>query len=364
MKRLTGDRVEVRRIDSHAYICDLVRLELPLLCLYSDGKRNWFYLWCDTDREDTHRWLLFTVSRAKLAGYLKKEMSLLTVLNASDRQYMLDQTIAYSFDDKHEAILDYKRRSLHKFVQAEAKDYLPSADAYFDEDLTDDIELAQDLLPVRYDVPIDGEWFSRDFQYMFKTYENLYCFFYATRPRFVRTTRERLGESLRAPWRGGHSRVNFYSALASSIPAQHSLKVGEMDFGSPGQVEFEALATVGESIKRAVLLMTQNWKDVTHAVTVIRSVISNARLNKVDLSLVGDETVDIDPDGLAAIKNRTSEIAALLKVKEEFASLREHSPNSIVFGKAVASFVRQLERLAILQDDGMLKLEREARVQK
>lgn len=362
MKRLTGDRVRVDRIDSHSHIGDLIRFEVPLLSLYSDGKRNWFYLWCDTDQEDTHRWWMFVVSRETLGRYVRKEVSLLDVLQAAPFSYVLDQSVFYSFSEKHEPVLDWKRRTLYRCVWGDMTEYLPAPDSYFDEDLAEDIEVTQELLPRPYDVPLNGEWFGKDFQYMFKTYENLYSFYYATRPRFVRTTRQRLGESLRAPWRGGHSRVNFYSALARTIPAQHALRVDELNFASPGEIEFEALPSVGESIRNSVLAYAENPREVEDAARAIRTAISIAKLNKVDLSLAADDAIGISETTLSLIKERCFFLATILSTREEFASLREYSPNTIVFGKAVLSYLRQLERLVVLQEEGMLDLTRRGRI--
>lgn len=364
MKKLTADRLSISRIDGHVHICDLIRMELPLLSLFSDSKRNWLYLWCDTDGQGTHRWWLFTASRENLAKYLRKETTLRDLLHASSKQYILDQKIVFSFDERHAATVESRRRHLCEVVADELTEYLPSEESYFDDELGEDIEAAQELLARRYDVPIDGEWYGRDFQYLFKTYENLYAFYYGTRPRFVRTTRQKLGESLRAPWRGGHSRVNFFGAMTSCIPAQHVLKVQQINYQSPGEVEFEALLSVGQSIRAGVLAFEANERNVRAAIDAVRTIISAAKLNKTDLSTVDDQALPLESEFLVAIQKHCDEIARLLGVVEEFLELRQASPNIVVFGKAVGSFVRQLERLVNLQSEGMLNFHRSGRIAK
>lgn len=353
MLRFSGDRVDVSLLDSHVRICDLLELEVPLLCLYSDGRRNWLYLWCDTDGVDTHRWLLFEATREQLVAYLERRRPLLDVLRDARKRFILDEVSPHS-DSEGKPY----RQLRHVVRLSELSGYLPHPDALFDEELAPDIETARGLVPHTFSVPINSTWFAVDFNDFFKSYSRIYAFFYATRPRFVKSIEARLGELLRAPWKGGYSRINLFATLPKVVPALHGLRVPQLHFASPGHINFEALTSVGDSIRSSVIQFTKNGSEVEAAVKSIKVVLSSHKLNKLDLSEQDDHGLSLGEDKIAALNERCFAIADLLGMREEIQSLRACSPNSVVFSKAVAGLVTQLRRLAQFQQEGMLDLER------
>jgi hypothetical protein len=193
---------------------------------------------------------------------------------------------------------------------------------------------------------------------LFRSYERVYAFLYATKPRFVKTIGDRLGGLLRAPWTGGFSRVHLYSQLARHLPALHSLKVHKLKFASPGEVEFEALQSVGESVENITLLFLTHQDSILQAVKIMKALLTRKRLNKADLSDKSDSEIGLLRDEIALLEFKCAEIAIYLSMELEFSSLKEHSPNTVVFSKAVTSFVKQLSRLAQFEVDDMLNLKR------
>lgn len=360
MKVIQGKRVAAEKIDGHAYICDLVNVEFPLLSLYSDGRWNWLYLWADTDSEKKHRWIIFTATRKALLEYLDQEVPLASLLESARLTYLLDKKETYRHRPSGIVEKENSNRYLRRVSLQDITDYRPSDDSYFDPLLTDDLDLTKQLQPASYVVPIDGVWFGKDFESFFKSYEKIYAFFYATKPRFVRTVSTRLSQLLRAPWTGGFSRVNLYASLAKNIPAVHALRVDRMKFASPGDISFEALPSIGASIHKAALAYLGKVDEIEEAVKQNRTLMTDGRLNKEDLSQRSDDEIDLAQAQLDELAASCLLIAKHMGIKEEIQTLREHSPNTVVFAKAVNSLVKQMRYVASLQDEGMLELDREA----
>src|ERR1035438_3484942 len=83
------NRLPSELLNSHHHICDLIDVEYPVLSLYTDGRRNWMYLWCDKNALRT-RWLLFTVARKLLVAYLQKKQSLKSIVEDAKQLWMLE----------------------------------------------------------------------------------------------------------------------------------------------------------------------------------------------------------------------------------------------------------------------------------
>lgn len=67
-----------------------------------------------------------------------------------------------------------------------------------------------------------------------------------------------------------------------------------------------------------------------------------------------DEDIKLKRESLSALQAACNLIGVNLDVVSEFGALRTHSPNSVVYSKAVLSFVHQLDRLADLYRQHML----------
>lgn len=354
MKRLEGKRLPPDVLDAHTHICDLINIEYPVLQLFTDGRRNWIYLWCDKNL-GTNRWLVFPTSRSLMIQYLESKTTMRTLVMESPLYFVLDTNQPFSFEFPEDETRKRRHRRTVTRVQLSAlEEYMPAEDSFFDEGLTPDLDLSKELTPSSYSVPIDGDWFGQDFTYLFKAYERLYAFFYSTQPRFVRTLSQNLERLLRSPWTGGYSRVNLFAMLPRQVPGLHSLKVQHIQYASPGEVNFEAISSVGESVRVATNALVENEEAVMSASKRISKALTGAGLNKRDLSLVADSAAPISLAHRKTLDEACAEIARLLGVQTELSTLREHSPNIVVYAKAVASLVRQLTKLGTLQQQGML----------
>lgn len=97
MKSLTGSRLPPDVLDKHTHICDLINVEYPVLQLFSDGRRNWIYLWCD-QRTDINRWLVFPTTRSLMVQYLEAKVTMRKLVQASSLHLMLDTNQPFSFE--------------------------------------------------------------------------------------------------------------------------------------------------------------------------------------------------------------------------------------------------------------------------
>jgi hypothetical protein len=361
MNKLKGPSLPTDRLDQHNHICDLISVEFPVLSLYTDGRRNWIYLWCDRDKRGVNRWLIFPITREALVAYLDKQASMLTLVTGAKTLWILENSDWVYSESSVDKQAKKARRHLYTVTLEQLSEYLPTEDSFFDESLTDDLDLSKDVAPAPFDVPIDGEWFNADFVSLLKRYERLYAFFYAARPRFVKSLEFTLSRLLRSPWMGGFSRYNLFEHLWQKIPGLHTLKVIEASYGSPGEFKFDAIPSIGKSIQDATMLLVKYPATVESAAEKIRKILRLAQLNKADLSTFSDDAIRLDEEQFKTLLDECKLIGNTLHVSEELDTLRIYSPNTVVYSKAVLSFVIQLDRLAEFQRRGMLDFARPAK---
>ena len=352
MKAFRGKPCRASLLDKHVYICDLINIEGPLLSLFRDHRSNLLYLWCDTNEIDTERWAVFQVSRELLAKYLQKEIPLLYMVWSSAQIFCLDITTS---------ILDGKRSRSRRVVETNAdsiQEYWPAPDSYFDESYSEDISLDEQIVPSRYHIPINGEWFVSDLDEFSRTYSSLYAFFYCTAPRFVTTIDSRVQKFLRSPWTGGFSRINLFRALEKMIPSIHDMKINRFKYASPGSIQIEALNSVGESIDGVVMVYLHFEKDILEAVKAINTALSSSNVKKANVSDLSNEQLEVSSEIISLLNWKTQVIGDLLQMHSSLQVLMQNSPNMIVGAKAVLAVTKQIERLAGYQKNGMLEVGR------
>ncbi|MGC4062942.1 MAG: hypothetical protein QM749_19720 [Aquabacterium sp.] len=352
MNTIAGDAIRSSLLDKHAYICDLINIEGPLLSLFRDNRSNWCYLWCDTDGKDTERWAVIYVLRSTLAGYLNQQTSLRDLLNTSSTIYCLDITT------KIEDGARVRHRRLKRVNVSALEQYWPAEDSFFDPSLTEDISLTQEITPTRYHVPIDGEWFISDLDRFARTYDSVYAFFYCTKPRFVTNIQDKVHRLLRSPWTGGFSRINLFDALGRTIPSIHDTKINKFTYASPGSIQIEGLRSVGDNVSNAIRRHVANHVEIAAAVKAINVCFISNKVRKADLSSKSDAVLSIAQESVALLKAKCQEIAQLLDIEDELAVFVLNAPNTVVAAKATLALVTQLEKLAGYQQCGMLDLAR------
>ena len=350
---INGFRESVSFIDKHSFICDLIDIEGPLLSLYRDQKRNWFYLWCDTNNIDRERWLVFEITRPTFASYLDGSTSLLDCLSISKTIYCLEKHSSSGIaNDSTSKVI----RSIHRVTFDSIQQYHPSNESYFDPKFAPDLSLNQEILPTRFDVPIGGDWFITDLDKFCKTYSSLYAFFYCTKPRFVSNIVETLRKALTAPWEGGFSRVHLFNRLSRSIPSFHDMRIRQMEYASPGKVVFEALGSVGQDIKNSLDLYILNKDAIEIAAKKINDTLSVLKVRRVDLSKFSNEQIKNFEDEISIFQHSISIIASLLKIEAQLSLVADLSPNSVVAAKATLALLKPIQKLAEYEDNGLLNI--------
>ncbi len=350
---INGHRESVSFIDKHSFICDLIDIEGPLLSLYRDQKRNWFYLWCDTNNIDRERWLVFEITRPIFASYLDRSCSLLDCLTSSKTIYCLEKhTTLPSTPDTTSKVV----RSIHRVIFNAIKQYHPSNESYFDPKFAPDLSLNQEILPTRFEVPIGGDWFITDLDKFCKTYSNLYAFFYCTKPRFVGNIIETLRKALTAPWEGGFSRVHLFHRLSRSIPSFHDMRIRQMEYASPGKVAFEALGSVGQDIKQSLDFYIVNKVAIELAAKRINDTLSVLKVRRVDLSKFNNNHFVDYEEEISIFQNSINTIANLLSIEAQLSLIEELSPNSVVAAKATLALLTPIQKLAEYEVNGLLNI--------
>lgn len=355
-------RMNLAVLDKHVYMTDLVYVDGPILSLFRDSKDNWMYLWCDTDNDKTERWMLFPISRVNLIEYLQERKPLLEVLQDAKHHWILDYTQNES--GKEEEKLKEFAKSYSRTLREVAdlvvlENYMPSEDSYFSPELAPNISTAEQINPTRYDVPIDGNWFIKDLDNFSNVYSQVYAFFYCTKPQFMTDIGLRVRRFLEAPWKGGFSRVNLFEALQRMVPAIHDLKIHKMEYASPGDITIEALESVGDSVKQAILRYVQNKNDIEGYVKTLNSILSAKELKRSDLSNIRDERLPLTEEDRDYIKEKIGQVAEALAIQAEFVDLSTRSPNIVVSAKVLLAVVARISRLAEFESGGLLDLTRD-----
>jgi hypothetical protein len=358
MKVLSAPFTPMKVLDKQSYICDLLDIEGPLLCLFRDAKQNWLYLWCDTDGAKRERWLLFPVTRAALIQYLERKLTLRSVVTESTSKFLLDVTLnTEAVNPSALAVDTTMHRRLKSVELADVVEYLPSEDSFFNEDLAPDISLARELNPSSYEVPIDGHWFFGDLQKFSQIYAQIYAFLYCTKPRFVVNIGDRVKECLRSPWKGGYSRVNLFDALKKAVPSLHDLQIKQIRYASPGEIRIEALKSVGGSISEVVRAYLKNRDPLIDAEKGINMLLASNHLRRSDLSDKSDEQLTmLTAENRKFLVEKGQLISKALNCEEEFMRLSEYSPNIVVSAKVHLALLSRIRRLAEFQSAGLINL--------
>jgi hypothetical protein len=354
--RLSGESVSVRLVADHVHICDLISFEGPLLSLFSDGRVNWLYFWCDTNGSGTNRWMLFEIEREDLVGYLGCTMTLRSIIEKQKSHgWLLLDDKQQTQADKVDRHREMRRTTDEKFVG----DYLPAVDSWFEPVLAPDIAVDRALKPETFAVPIQGDWFAQDLDRFARAYRMIYSFVYAMRPQFITTMERRLQQLLRAPWRGGYSRINMFQAFEQLVPALHALRIKSMVYNSPGDIKFEAMLDVGQAVASLTLQFERRMEEIVNPQKLIKDTLTGSKLNTRDVSKLSDSTVGLREDQLVALRERCAQIGSILGLCAEFAHLKQNSPNTIIYCKSVLAVLVQLEKLASFQEKALLDFGRQ-----
>ncbi len=356
MRKIQGARCHVSELDRHHHICDLVFFDEPLVSLFKGYQSSWIYLWVDNDDSIADRWLVFPVDRTELVAYLDKQVSLRELLEQASKVIVLDKRIVRAVDGEPSIHRHAKYISNRESIE----EYFPDEDSFFDETLTTDISLARDLAPKRFDIPVDGQWFITDLARFSSSYNRLYSFFYCTAPRFITNLPERISKYMNSPWQGGYSRLNLFDAMHRMIPSMHEMRVAKYSYASPGDIEIEALDSVGYSIKSAVLSYLTSEDRITLSIKTCDAALAGAKLKRNDVSLLDDTALlaRYSNKHIGAIQAFCGNIGDMLNLRKETDLLVQASPNCVIAAKALLAFLKQLRHVAEFQRRGMLDLSR------
>ncbi|GAU00584.1 hypothetical protein BSLA_01f1432 [Burkholderia stabilis] len=142
------------------------------------------------------------------------------------------------------------------------------------------------------------------------------------------------------------------------IPSLHDLQIKRIHYASPGEIEIEALESVGESISNAVRRYIQAEDSVCTAEKMVNQLLSSQKLKRTDLSTSRDDQLPLTGDNIAFLLEKKKEIGSVLGIEDELNLLNEYSPNIVVSMKVLIAMVARIRRLAAFQAEGQLDLDR------
>ncbi|MGE8436609.1 MAG: hypothetical protein ACN6P2_08730 [Pseudomonas palmensis] len=239
-QKITGIKIDARKLPKHTWNADLIEFDGPLLSLYkSEQGEDLLYVWLDcTDLRN--RWAVVPVSRRVLRGYLEQELTLREAFLSSE--YIV--VFHTSSGAKRSAFLQTAWNLL-------PEDYLPDEDSYlYPEISTQAAKQLADEVSEEYALGLDGEMYIEDLANIPKIYQQLYSFHYGLehldRPAVFGAL-----SRLASKWTGGFSSVNIFSGLSAVTPSIHRPRVTELRFNSPGHIKIDLLPDLAARIEDA-----------------------------------------------------------------------------------------------------------------
>lgn len=242
MPAQVGIPLGVRDLPEYVWNGDLIEFDGPVLSLYRlpEQRKDALFLLVDRDYV-AERWCICEVSREQLDGYLKQQITLLSILKKAPYTLFFDQG-------------DHGRRSAARVSWDEfPEQYRPSSKSLLTDEISTDTakKLAADEL-VEFQLELSGDdLFFEDLSQISRSYQQLYSFHYGLRNLDRIAVRERV-VALMGRWTSGLSAVNLFSGLRNVIPSLHRPRVTHLHYASPGHIRLELLPEMSGEISRVV----------------------------------------------------------------------------------------------------------------
>lgn len=218
-------------------------------------------------------------------------------------------------------------------------------------------EISEDLLPAprlfnptpisrssavgKRKVLIDGRWDASDLSLFSDLIEDCYSFAYAL-------TKDKANIRLKTifqhyPWRGGSSSVGFFNDLGRFIRRDEGLKVTQMQYASPGFIEFSLREDVAELIKSLVV-------DINSPESSAGKAYKEARTYLRDKSWLTSSEQDIPKLSdveVAEMKDIMDDLCSSLCLTDYRDHIFELSESNYLAGtKILLAFYRRLKKFA------------------
>jgi len=208
---------------------------------------------------------------------------------------------------------------------------------------------------------LDKQWDMEEFATLSKLYIQCYSLVYSLSGIKVDSNDERVidwfqGTYAKYPWRGGFSTINFYSALYSKIPHAERPLIREIQYASPGFIKLSEVLVVAGILAGIVAAVTTSIEDVYDAYNTIQKGMSERKLTKLEIEI---KELKLDESRLEFVKKSKEILIKKMKIPESMQSelARRSSENDLMELKIIMSFLRRLEPLTRMQQEGMLLVE-------
>lgn len=240
-----------------------------------------------------------------------------------------------------------------------ADDYFPDV-GFFMRSHTELMDDLQTVAATSHVFKIDGNWEAGDFSRFYNKIEDIYSFISAM-AQIARgvadKTREAVVNSITSHlWHGGGSYVAFYDDLFNSIRSQFPLRIGQISYGSPGQISVRGNAEALSDVDTIIYLFDEHGLELQRMYQLLNGILAREKLKRNRAVYV-----PLNEEIMERIKQDTVVLANKMRLDadELFALCRK---DTVVFCKIVLSFYRRAKDLHMFYREGRMQMVRERQV--
>jgi hypothetical protein len=326
MKAFAGADVGTVNLGEPSKVADLIFFDGPLLSLYRNNEgENLLHYWCESGI-DVNRWLIFKTPDADLEQYLRKQVTLRTLIQSPKDGFL------YSID--FDARLE-QRAALIVSPRQLPPEYLPSEDSFYeDEPIIEDSDE-----PTTLKVTIQGDWTWKDLNDFPRLFREAYAFVCQFRPDVAG-----LAALPRFPMRDGFSSVHLFGKILSSLPKGVSPSLRGVKYASPGAIMLNA----HRGVTSTLLQTLESARSLTSPAAVTYNYLHGLLADKKLLGVnVLDSRISI------ATNTEIGKLATTLAEEMHLPNpktLLAKSANALMAAKTILAFYRLIRERVLLYE--------------
>ncbi len=201
---------------------------------------------------------------------------------------------------------------------------------------------------------IDGNWEASDFSRFYNKIEDIYSFVSAMAQitkGAADKTREAVVSSITSHlWHGGGSYVAFYDDLFESVRAQFPLRIGQISYGSPGQIAVRGNAEALSDVDTIIYVFDEHGLELRSRYQYLNGTLAREKLKR-NRPVYTPLTHEL----LGRLQQDAATLATRMRLDpdELFTLCRQ---DAVVFCKIVFSFYRRANELHMFYKEGRMQM--------
>lgn len=318
--------LELRRVRDLAYF------DGPLLVEFKNQHGDHYLsYWCDCGGE-LNRWMLFRVK-------------VVNILRLVQQAVPLDYIIPAACQDGFVYFVD--RNDLGKIgavfitpVTSIPEEYVPEKGVYLQVE-SDKRESSKNS----FSLLMEGNWPAVEVAEFPNKFSQVYSLLYTLNVLQV----PQVGNY---PWRGGFSAMHFFREISGDIPDEHRLRIGQIQYASPGFIQFSLHQQTGYQVAACVSIFERLEPILRDRFRALDAYIRQNNLNQYE-DPWAPELKDHDQQ----LTELTGDLLRNIEIIDTDQFLNS-CPRPFVAAKISMAFYRRVRTLRSFEDQGLLRFPR------